>query len=55
MKEAQTLTAERWGRFGFDQQILMIANEMHRSLSSMDPAHRPSMHLPTSARCTCRA
>lgn len=30
------LTAERWGRFGLDQRLLMIANEMHRCLDAID-------------------
>jgi len=43
--ETQTLTVERWRRFGIDQQILMIANEMHRGLHSMRPEQRPSLQL----------
>lgn len=26
-----SLSEERWGEFSYDQQILMIANEMHRA------------------------
>jgi hypothetical protein len=36
-----SLTPERWARFGLDQQILMIANEMNRAsglLGEEDPA-----------------
>jgi hypothetical protein len=43
--ETQTLTAERWRRFGTDQQILMIANEMQRGLHSMKSEQRPSLQL----------
>jgi len=45
MKETQSLTAERWSRFAFDQQIMMIANEMHRGLHSMSHEQRPSLQL----------
>jgi len=43
--ETQTLTLERWSRFGFDQQVMLIANEMHRGLHSMSPDQRPSLQL----------
>lgn len=32
------LSAERWRQFSFDQQILMIANEMHRAGKLFGPA-----------------
>ncbi len=31
------LTPERWSRFGVDQQVLMIANELQRAASWLDP------------------
>ncbi|MBI3493612.1 MAG: hypothetical protein HY047_17820 [Acidobacteria bacterium] len=31
MAQHATLTPARWSTFSFDQQILMIANEMHRA------------------------
>jgi hypothetical protein len=31
MAQHATLTPDRWSGFTFDQQILMIANEMHRA------------------------
>jgi len=31
MTQHASLTPERWARFTIDQQILMIANEMHRT------------------------
>lgn len=37
MAQHATLTAERWTTFSFDQQILMIANEMHRAGKLMTP------------------
>ena len=30
MTQHANLSAERWARFSLDQQVLMIANEMHR-------------------------
>jgi hypothetical protein len=45
VKETQTLTLERWSRFGLDQQVMLIANEMHRGLHSMSPGQRPSLQL----------
>lgn len=38
MSQHANLDVERWGRFTFDQQILMIANEMHRASKLLDPA-----------------
>ena len=35
-----SLTAERWAGFTLDQQILMIANELHRGGKLLDPEHR---------------
>lgn len=43
MSQHTGLTAERWARFDLDQQVLMIANEMHRTsriLADEDPAAR---------------
>jgi hypothetical protein len=34
------LTAERWSAFPLGQQILMIANEMHRASKLFAPEHR---------------
>ena len=31
MTQHASLTEERWARFSLDQQVLMIANEMHRA------------------------
>jgi hypothetical protein len=31
MTQHASLTPERWARFSLDQQVLMIANEMHRA------------------------
>ncbi len=42
MSQHASLTPERWARFGLDQQILMIANEMKRASSLLAPAHRDS-------------
>ena len=42
MAQHAALTAERWSTFSFDQQILMIANEMHRAgtLTGADDGER---------------
>lgn len=43
MSQHATLSPERWSRFTLDQQILMIANEMHRAsklLAAADEAPR---------------
>lgn len=45
MTETQTLTLERWKRFALDQQLMLIANEMHRGLHSMGAEHRRSLQL----------
>lgn len=37
MAQHATLTPDRWSTFSFDQQILMIANEMHRAGKLMAP------------------
>lgn len=42
MTQHASLTPERWARFGLDQQILMIANEMKRASALMAPADRNS-------------
>ena len=36
MTQHAGLDAERWARFGVDQQILMIANEMNRACRVVD-------------------
>ena len=33
MTQHASLTEERWARFSLDEQVLMIANEMHRATS----------------------
>ena len=33
MTQHASMTPERWARFGLDQQILMVANEMNRASS----------------------
>jgi hypothetical protein len=43
MSQHASLTAERWSRFGLDQQILMIGNEMNRTtklLADAEPGPR---------------
>ncbi len=35
-----SLTPERWSEFSLDQQILMVANEMHRAADLFGPADR---------------
>jgi hypothetical protein len=40
-----SLAPERWAAFGRDQQILMIANEMHRGSRLLGPADAPSRRL----------
>lgn len=43
MTQHAGLTEDRWARFDIDQQVLMIANEMHRTsriLADEDPAAR---------------
>lgn len=42
MTQHASLTPECWARFGLDQQILMIANEMKRASALMAPADRSS-------------
>jgi|SRR5882672_8657167 len=32
MSQHDSLSAERWAAFSMDQQVLMIANEMHRAM-----------------------
>lgn len=39
------LTEERWSRFGRDQQLLMIANEMHRATKAMGLGEDASVRL----------
>lgn len=43
MKQHASLSPERWARFSLDQQILMVANEMNRASSLLDPAHRATL------------
>jgi hypothetical protein len=38
-----SLTAERWSRFSLDQQVLMIANEMHRATALQGAGDRASL------------
>ena len=37
MSQHASLTAERWSAFSFDQQILMIANELNRARKLTSP------------------
>ena len=37
MNQHAGLSPERWGQFTLDQQILMIANEMHRASKVLGP------------------
>jgi pantothenate kinase len=43
MTQHASLTAERWARFSLDQQVLMIANEMHRATALQGAGDRPSL------------
>jgi hypothetical protein len=43
MTQHALLTPERWARFELDEQILMIANEMSRASSLLDPDRLPSL------------
>jgi pantothenate kinase len=38
-----SLSAERWSRFSLDQQVLMIANEMHRATALQGSGDRASL------------
>ena len=38
-----SLTAERWARFPFDQQVLMIGNEMNRASKLLDSSDGRSL------------
>ena len=38
-----SLTAERWARFPFDKQVLMIGNEMNRASKFLAPADEHSL------------
>ena len=38
-----SLTVERWARFPFDQQVLMIGNEMNRASKLLDPSDERSL------------
>ncbi len=40
MSQHASLSPERWARFTRDQQLLMIANEMHRASKLMAPGDR---------------
>ncbi len=42
MTQHASLTAERWGRFSLDEQVLMIANEMQRASALLSPRDRTS-------------
>ena len=43
MTQHASLTAERWSRFSLDQQVLMIANEMHRATALQGTGDRASL------------
>lgn len=43
MTQHASLTAERWSRFSLDQQVLMIANEMHRATALQGARDRASL------------
>ncbi len=45
MSEHAGLSADRWRQFNLDQQILMIANEMHRGLSALAPERVRALKL----------
>jgi hypothetical protein len=45
MSQHAELSVDRWKQFSLDQQILMIANEMHRGLSALRPERLPSLKL----------
>jgi hypothetical protein len=42
MTQHASLTPERWARFSLDQQVLMIANEMHRASALQRESDRES-------------
>lgn len=46
MAQHASLTLERWSAFSFDRQILMIANEMHRTGKLMAPDDAALANLP---------
>ena len=43
MTQHASMTPERWGRFGLDQQILMVANEMNRARNLLADADRDAL------------
>ena len=43
MTQHASLTPERWARFSLDQQVLMIANEMHRATALQGAEDRASL------------
>ncbi len=43
MTQHASLTPERWARFGLDQQILMIANDMNRASRLLGPEDHASL------------
>ena len=43
MTQHASLSPERWARFDLDRQILMIANEMNRASSLLEPEERESL------------
>jgi hypothetical protein len=45
MTQHASLSPERWSAFSFDQQILMIGNEMNRAVRLVRPADRASLAL----------
>lgn len=45
MTQHASLSPDRWRQFSLDQQILMIANEMHRAAKRMSPGDAESRRL----------
>ncbi len=45
MTQHSALGLERWQAFGPDQQLLMVANEMHRASKLLDPPDRDRLRL----------
>lgn len=45
MTQHASLTPERWSAFPLDQQILMIANEMHRGTKALVSGEARSLRL----------
>lgn len=45
MTQHSTLSPDRWRTFGSERQLLMIANEMNRVTSSLEPQYEQSRRL----------